>query len=388
MNVVAHGVSGFVALLGAAVVIAILAERLRIPAAVALVALGALVQIPPPFAFGETLLTVFLPPLIFEAAWNLDAASLRRTAARIVVLALPGTLFTAFAVAAALAATGALPFAAALLFGAIVAATDPVAVVAAFRAVEIPLDLKTLIEGESLFNDGVALVLFGIALALASGNGVSLPAAVLNGAVAIAGGIAVGTVLALLCTFVLRATSAAEYEVTITLVLAYGAYEIASFFGWSGIFATAASAIVLRAAVAALPGAIANANEVDRIWSAAAFVANATVFLATGLLIQPARIAHEPVLVIVAVVTVWATRAVLALVTFRGNAGRITAFLAGMRGALPLALALELPDSLAFRPQIIDGTFAVVLATTVLQGIPLVPVVGRLYGKTRAPETA
>ncbi len=95
MNSVATGVAGFVILLGAAVVVAILAERIRVPVAVALVAAGAFVHAKLPFAFGDTLLFVFLPPLIFEAAWNLDLDALRRTAWRIVALALPGTMLTA-----------------------------------------------------------------------------------------------------------------------------------------------------------------------------------------------------------------------------------------------------------------------------------------------------
>ncbi|MBV8645635.1 MAG: cation:proton antiporter, partial [Candidatus Eremiobacteraeota bacterium] len=93
------------ALLGAAVIVAILAERVRVPAPVALVAAGAFFTIPPPFAFGDTLLFVFLPPLIFEAAWNLDVASLRRGAGRIALLAVPGTLVTAAIVAGALVLT-------------------------------------------------------------------------------------------------------------------------------------------------------------------------------------------------------------------------------------------------------------------------------------------
>jgi CPA1 family monovalent cation:H+ antiporter len=387
MSPVAAGVAGFIALLGAAVVIAILARRLRIPAAVALVAVGAFVQVPPPFAFGDTLLFVFLPPLIFEAAWNLDLGSLRRMAGRIALLALPGTLATAFAIAGCLVLTQVLPFAQALLFGAIVAATDPVAVVSAFRNVPVPLDLKTLVEGESLSNDGVALVLFGFALALASGAAVSLGGDVLSGVVEVVGGCALGAVAALVCAGVLRTTDAAEYEVTVTIVLAYGAYVGASALGWSGIFATAASAIVLRAAVVRLPGAIDNAETVDRVWEAAAFIANAAVFLATGLLIEPARIIHEPLLVAVAVASVWLTRALLALAATRDAAGRITTFLAGMRGALPLALALSLPEGLAYRPQIIDATFAVVLATIVLQGVPLETILRRLYGATRTPAT-
>ena len=383
MNAVASGVGGFIALLGAAVVIAILAQRLRVPAAVALVAVGAFVQLPPPFEFGDTLLFVFLPPLIFEAAWNLDPGALRRTAWRIAVLAVPGTLLTAFAIAGGLLAFGVLPFNEALLFGAIVAATDPVAVVSAFRNVPVPLDLKTLVEGESLANDGVALVLFGFALALATGGATSIAGDVASGVIDVAGGSLVGVVAALICAAVLRATNAAEYEVTITIVLAYGSYVVASALGWSGIFATAAGAIALRVALARLPTSIENAEEVDRVWSAVAFIANAAVFLATGLLIQPQRIAHEPVLMVAAVGLVWLTRAVLALVAMRDRAGRITVFLAGMRGALPLALALSLPDSLVFRPQIIDATFAVVLVTIVAQGVPLEMILSRLYRNSK-----
>ncbi|MDB5043734.1 MAG: sodium/proton antiporter, family [Candidatus Eremiobacteraeota bacterium] len=383
MNAVASGVGGFIALLGAAVVIAILAQRLRVPAAVALVAVGAFVQLPPPFEFGDTLLFVFLPPLIFEAAWNLDPGALRRTAWRIAALAVPGTLLTAFAIAGGLLTFGVLPFNEALLFGAIVAATDPVAVVSAFRNVPVPLDLKTLVEGESLANDGVALVLFGFALALATGGATSIAGDVASGVIDVAGGSLVGVVAALICAAVLRATNAAEYEVTITIVLAYGSYVVASALGWSGIFATAAGAIALRVALARLPTSIENAEEVDRVWSAVAFIANAAVFLATGLLIQPQRIAHEPVLMVAAVGLVWLTRAVLALIAMRDRAGRITVFLAGMRGALPLALALSLPDSLVFRPQIIDATFAVVLVTIVAQGVPLEMILSRLYRNSK-----
>jgi CPA1 family monovalent cation:H+ antiporter len=379
MNSVANGVGGFVALLGAAVIIAILAERARIPAAVALVAVGATVQIPVPFAFGDSLLFVFLPPLIFEAAWNLDLAALRRTAWRIAGLAVPGTLATAAIVGGALIVFGVLAPAPALLFGSIVAATDPVAVVAAFRRVPVPVDLRTVIEGESLANDGVALILFGFTLAIALGRPASIGADAAGGIIAIAGGAGIGVVAALVCAGVLRATSAIEYEVTVTIVLAYGAYLAASSLGWSGIFATAASAIALRAALQRFPSALVNAEDVDRVWVAAAFIANACVFLATGLLIQPGRILHEPALVAVAVAGVWAARLLLATAAARERRDRATIFLAGMRGALPLALALSLPTELAARPQIIDATYAIVLVTIVAQGAPLVPVVARLY---------
>lgn len=380
MSELAHGVGAFMALLGAAVLIAILAERVRVPAAVALVAIGALFSVSPPFAFGDALLFVFLPPLIFEAAWNLDLDALRRMAWRIALLAIPGTLATAGIVAGGLVLVNVLPFDAALLFGSIVAATDPVAVVAAFRRVVVPVELRTLVEGESLSNDGVALVLFAFALAIAGGTQVSLGSDALLGVGEVLGGVAIGAAGGLLCAWVLSATDAAEYEVTVTIVLAYSAYVAATALHCSGIFATAAGAIALRGAVVKLPRAISNAEDVHRAWSALAFMANAVVFLATGLLIRPERIVHEPALVIAAIVTVTLARAALALVAVRDRAGRITVFLAGMRGALPLALALSLPDALPHRAQIIDATFAVVLVTIVGQGLPLEMVLKRLYG--------
>ena len=133
-----------------------------------------------------------------------------------------------------------------------------------------------------------------------------------------------------------------------------------------------------------IPEALTDADVVDRVWAALAFMANAVVFLATGLVISPARIVHEPALVLAAVAAVTLARAALALVATRDRRGRITVFLAGMRGALPLALALSLPATLAYRAPIIDATFAVVLVTIVVQGAPLELVLGRLYGGTRA----
>ncbi|MBV8579223.1 MAG: cation:proton antiporter [Candidatus Eremiobacteraeota bacterium] len=369
------------ALLGAAVIVAILAERVRVPAPVALVAAGAFFTIPPPFAFGDTLLFVFLPPLIFEAAWNLDAAALRRGAGRIALLAVPGTLVTAAIVAGVLVLTHVFPLDAAVLFGAIVAATDPVAVVAAFRRVHVPDDVRTLVEAESLSNDGIALVLFAFAVALASGAPPASPwTDVALGAFEVAGGAVVGAIFGAICAAVLRATAAWEHEITVTIVLAYGAYLGATALHLSGIFATAAGAIALRAALARTPGVLSNALDVDRAWSALAFVANAVVFIATGLLIRPDRIVHEPALVFAAIAAVTLARVLLSLVATRDRADRITVFLAGMRGALPLALALSLPEALPYRPQIIDATFAVVLVTIVVQGAPLEVVLARLYG--------
>ena len=294
MTGIAGATAALTALLGAAVLVAIVAERLRVPQAVALVVFGtAIAAVHPidlPFHFGDTLLFVFLPPLIFEAAWTIDPAILGRVAGRVAILAFPGVVGVVAAIAAAVAWSGALPPAAALLLAVIVAPTDPVAVIAVFRRLHVPHDLQMIVEGESIANDGVAIVLFGIALALASGppGGTAVPgpvAATFHVLVAVVGGCGVGAVAAILITFATGRTTDQAVAVTATIVLAFLAYLAADALGLSGVFATATAAIVLRASGRIAPRARTVA-EIDAFWSAIAFVANAFVFLLTGLSLQ------------------------------------------------------------------------------------------------------
>jgi CPA1 family monovalent cation:H+ antiporter len=381
----------FTVLLGAALAISIGAERVRVPAAVALVAFGVVAgtlwHVALPFAFGPALLFVFLPPLVFEAAWNLDLRELTRHALRVTMLAGPGTAFAAFALAAVVSAAGVLPFAPALVLGAIVSATDPIAVVAVFRAAGVPPGLRTLVEAESLANDGVAVVLYGVAVTIAMGGVVSWAGATAGAVVAVAGGIAVGAACAVPMWLAVSFADASEYEVAATVALAYAAYLISDALNCSGIFATAAAAIALRALLTRRPH-LTNRNDVDVFWNAAAYMTNAVLFLATGLLIVPQRVLHEPLLVALTLLVVLAARAVMASFVVRDARGRVTVFLAGMRGALPLALALALPQELSARPQIVDAVFATVLVTLVVQGIPLKHLAARLYGSAREPEDA
>jgi len=369
------------ALLGVAVLIALGAERLRIPSAVALVAFGAgTAAIHPvvlPFPFGTTLLFVLLPPLIFEASWSIDLGSLRRTAWRIALLAVPGVILAAGLTAYGMAATGVMPLGAAFVLGAIVSATDPVAVIAIFRRLHVPLDLQTIVDGESIANDGVALVLYGIALSLATGGA---PDSVLRESLHAVGAVALGTLVgvlwAVIVAFVISRTGTAVIEVSATVALAFLAYLSAVALGASGIFATASAAIALRALQRAAPIG-ANVNEVDAFWSTIAFIANGFVFLITGLQLQLGRIVQEPLLVAVAIVVVVASRIVLASAVIRPAAWRWTVVVAGMRGGLSLVLALALPQTLPHRGSIVDAVFAVVLFTIVVQGVSLEPLLAR-----------
>ncbi len=379
------GVAGtttiLVGLLGVAVLVALAAERLRVPSAVALVAFGAgtasVYPVPLPFHFGDTLLFIFLPPLIFEAAWSIDPAALRRSAVRIALLALPGVLLVAGIIGAGIALSGQLPLAPAIVLGAIVSATDPVAVIAIFRRLNVPLDLLTIVEGESIANDGVAIVLYALALAFATGTSQdTVPMAALRGLIAIAGGCAVGVACAAVVAFVMGRTRSGPLEITATVVLAFLAYLSADALHCSGVFATAAAGIALRA-FAHLAPVTGNADEVDAFWSTIAFIVNALVFLATGLVLQIGQIAAHPLLVVLAIATVIVSRVVLAGLIFRPMIERVTVVLAGMRGGLSLALALALPQTLPDREEIVDAVFGVVLFTVVVQGIALEPLLRR-----------
>jgi CPA1 family monovalent cation:H+ antiporter len=380
----AVAVGAFVALLAVAVVVSNAAERLRVPSAVLLVAAGVAARsiwhLRPPFDFAPALFFVFLPPLVFEGAWSIDLRALLERLPQVTMLAIPGTILTALSVAFALSWLGALPFGAAFVLGAIVAATDPVAVIAAFRSAAVPSGIRTLVEAESLSNDGIAIVLYGAALVLATGGSVSWGVEFVRADAAVLGGIALGAALAVPAWFALRASTAPEYELTMTVALAYGAYLLGDRFHLSGIFATAAAAVALRALLWRRE-ALANRDDIDVFWGAAAYITNAVVFLATGLLIDLGRILSEPLLVVGLLAVLAVSRIGLVALFVPENRDRAIVFLAGMRGALPLALALALPQNVPHRAEIIDGVFATVLVSLIAFGIPLGGVARRLFGR-------
>ncbi len=374
-------------MLAAALVIGIVAERLRLPYSVALVLASVAVSIPgAPQHFAPSLLFVFLPALIFEAAWNLDAAALRRRWLPIAVLALPGVLLTIAFVGAGLAFFGQMPLLSAILLGTILAATDPIAVIPIFRRLAVPEDLATIVEGESLFNDGAAIVLYGaLVAALVAGATTLAPGPIALGIVGVSlGGAAIGFVAAALVALVLRGSREVSLELVGTVVAAYGGYLAADALHVSGIFAALVAGIALRAFMHVSPSVEAGA-AVDSFWSAIAFFATSILFLLMGLAISLPRIWHEPLLVGCTLGLIVAARLVLVYLglPLAGIGGVRSAWqhviaLAGMRGALPVALALALPEATPHRAEIIDVVYGVVLITLVAQGLGIGPLVTRL----------
>ena len=189
------------------------------------------------YALGHATLYVFLPALLFEAAWNLNYRSILRQWIAIATLAGPGVLLTAGLVAGALSIVR-VPLGPALLTGAILSATDPIAVVAVFRRLKVPKTLVTIVECESLFNDAVAVALYRavlVALALGAASAGTVALVAVTALAEAAGGVILGIVLAFLAARVLRGRADAGMQIGATIVCAYGAYFAADYLALSGI---------------------------------------------------------------------------------------------------------------------------------------------------------
>jgi len=238
-----------------ATTVAILAKRFRLPYTVALVVAGLfLAQLhafEPPHLTQELLFAVFLPGLLFEAAFHFDFGLLRRDRSLILTLAVPGVLAGIFLtaailvpVAAALHLADTLTWTHALVFGALVAATDPIAVVGLFRSLGAPRRLAALLEGESLLNDGTSIVFFGIILAVAGGATVSAAGVVLEFIRVVGIGIGVGFALGLVVSTIIQRIDEPMLEITLTTIAAYGAFTGAEHLHGSGVIATVVAGMV------------------------------------------------------------------------------------------------------------------------------------------------
>jgi CPA1 family monovalent cation:H+ antiporter len=369
-----------------AAIVAMFTRRLRLPYSVGLVTAGiALAAMPfaPKVALTKDLLfTVLLPPLLFEAAYSLDWGQLRRDLSLVTVLATLGVVLSGGLTATGMHYLMGWPWIAALIFGALIAATDPVSVIAAFKEARVQGRLRLLIESESLFNDGTAAVAFGVVLAVATGKPLGVAQISFLLVKSVAGGLICGAAVALTALVLVGRTTDHLIELTFTTVAAYGSFLLADRMGFSGVLATIAAGLVMGNCT--WSGAISphGKEAVQTFWEFAAFAANSLIFLLIGM--------HEALR---GLLTIWApAAAAIALVTmgraaaiypccllFAGSRLRVSArhqhvlFWGGLRGALALALALGLPPGLPLRGEIIAISFAVVAFSVFVQGLTMTP---------------
>ena len=396
-----------VAILAATVVVAVVAGRSAVPASVGLVLVGLVVSIVGPdvglpIAPG-LLLAIVLPGLVFEAAFRTDLAVLRPSAAAVLVLAIPGVVIVAAVVAVVLALTTGLSVTQGFLVGAMVAATDPAAVISTFRHVSVAPRLATMVEMESLVNDGTGIVLFALALELLGGQA-SLGGSLVAFVVKVVGAGLLGIAAGWLASWIIRRVDDHLAELTITVVLAYGTYLVADAIGLSGVIATLVAAGMFGALArdGLTPRAV---DAIDVVWEFAAFLLTAVVFLLVGLSIAPAALVLAAGAIGWGIVAILIARAAVVYGLVGGGSailrrvaharGRPFAsaaavprawlhvlFWAGLRGAVSVALALSLPVDLPNRNLIQGVTFGIVLFTLIVQGSSAAWVVRRSGAST------
>ena len=398
----------FVILLSLAAVAAIIVRRIPLPYTVTLVLIGLALSFVPSVGIdlsSELILAMLVPPLIFEATLSIKWRNLRENLAPILLLAVVGTFMGTFIVAAIITLVGAtfipeldiiLP--AAIAFGALISATDPVAVIAFFRSLGVSKRLAVLVEGESLFNDGVAIVIFSIALtigaAVAEGTGevFSVGDAVIEFVRVALGGLAVGSILGyLVSAVVLKNVDDHLIETATSVALAFGSYVIAEQFHVSGILAVVAAGLFV--------GNLGTQNTspttrltLENFWEFLAFVVNSLVFLLIGLEADLRQLQLNLPLLVVAIIAVLLSRAIVVyLLTWLHGvvdtkrripvAYRHIMYWGGLRGAISLALALSLSGEIfgkVVAQEFQLMTFGVVLFTLLVQGTTIGPLIRRL----------
>ncbi len=373
-----HAETLIIELLLAASIVAVVVQRLRIPYTVALVLVGlAFTALPGSHLelTPEIILGIFVPPLVFEAAFHISLPELRRNWRALTVLAVPGVLLTMVIVGGIVSFGVGLPLSIALLFGALMSATDPVAVVALFRSLGAPKRLTLLVEGESLLNDGTAIVVFDLMLIAALTGVYDLPRSVLDFVVVSAGGIAIGAGAGWLMSRAFALLDNYLIETTLTTVVAYGSYLLAERMHVSGVLAVVAAGI-LSGSLGPREMSPTTKIVLYNFWEYMAFIANSMIFLLIGLQIDLAALAADAWPIAVAIAAVLASRLIVFplswLLNRRGekipSAYTKVLFWGGLRGAVSLALALSLPATLTYSNLLRVMAFGVVLFTLLIQG--------------------
>ena len=372
-------------LLIVAAAVAVTARRLGAPYTVGLVLVG--LALGATSWFGELRLSsdlvfyVFLPVLLFEAAFNLEARHLVSEWRRILALAVPGVLVAFALTAAGLHLAGGVTWSVALLFGALISATDPVSVLALFRHLGVAPRLTTLVDAESLFNDGAAAVVFAVVVAaVVDHRHVTALWAAGDFVWMAAGGLGVGLAAGFAVSALLRALDDHLLEITLSTIAAYGSFLLAQRLGMSGVVAVVAAGIVVGSVGQRRAMSPVTRVTMGTVWEYAAFVANSLIFLLIGLRIDLGGIAAHLGLVLLAFVVVLGARAV-AIYGF-GLASRLRGpglplrwqhvlVWGGLRGTVALALVLSLPADVAGRQTLEVVTFGVVLLSLVGQGLSM-----------------
>ena len=377
-------------------VVAIIARRLKVPYTIGLVVAGiAIGLLPLGFEIGlskELLFKVLLPPLIFEAALYIHWKELKNDLVPVVTFATFGVLLSAGITATFMHFIVGWEWTMAALFGVLIAATDPVSVIATFKEAKVEGRLRLLVESESLFNDSTAAVAFAIALTFAMGQSMAVGTAALAMILSVVGGIVSGLLVGYGCLWIAGRTTDHLVELALTTIAAFGSFWLAEQFTFSGVHLSG----VLASMTAGL--LVGNTNElgfitekgdesIEDFWEFAAFVVNSIVFIVLGISESAQSFSRSAFAIVIAIIAVIIARAAAIYpisALYAKSKWKIDTehqhimFWGGLRGALALALALGIPESVPYKSEILTVTFGVVAFSVFAQGLTMTPLLRKL----------
>ncbi|MBV1877370.1 MAG: cation:proton antiporter [Pseudomonadales bacterium] len=397
-------VTGIMLLMLVAAVTTVLGKRIKkLPLTIGLVFVGMLVSVlaehVPGFGSVATftltpdlVLFVFIPTLIFESAFNLNARQLGRNIVPILTLAVPGLLISTFIIGGIVSVFSDFGFLIALLLGAILSATDPVAVISIFKQLGVPERLTVLVEGESLLNDATSLVLATLLIGILTAG--SFTSQVLVDGLGeflfvFFGGTFVGWILAMTVGEILgRIESDPDVEITLTTILAYFSFIIAEHvFHVSGIMAVVAAGLMIGSWGKTK---ISPSTEefMEHFWEYLAYLANVLIFLMVGMQIDLMALWESIDLIILVVGGMLISRGVVVfgIVPLVGKVPvadtidmsyRMVMYWGGLRGAIALAIVLSLPAT-EYKDSLIAIVMGAVLFTLIVQGLSIEILVKKL----------
>ncbi len=328
-----------------------------------------------------------LPPILYKGALDLNFKKFRDELIPITFLATIGVIVSIVIVGFVLRVLIGLPLVPALLFGAIISPTDPVGVISFMKRVNVPSGLSTIIEGESLLNDGVAVVAFTTILAYLGGSVETLSGIITSLVQTISVGLVIGVLLGLLYVYAIKYLKDSNGIIALSLVVAYSSFEIAQQLNSSGILAVVVSAIIIGYSVKQRNKEA--ADLLNGFWSVINYIMLAIVFITMGLFIDPLFIIPYILLIVIAFVVVTGARGAVVYIfhkiflrSFKSPEWSATIALSGIRGAIPLVLALNLPLLIG------NTTFQYrepILALTI--GVILISLLGQSYAAERYTRT-